>query len=159
MSLATRFGVTLSTALALTAGTGCSTIFEHCCQSFSLQSIPDGASYTLERSDGGDPISRGQTPASLHLPRGDGYFTPAKYVVHVSKEGYEPATVQLGSSINASYWANILMTPVVVGWPVVAMLIVDPITGAMWQIDVPTAIVLQKQPREPESASELPPHE
>ncbi|HXZ86238.1 MAG TPA: hypothetical protein VEI82_12190 [Myxococcota bacterium] len=159
MPLATRFGVGFSLALALAAATGCSTIFDHRSESFSLQSIPDGASYTLEKSGTGGPIARGETPASLHLRRGDGYFEPAKYVVHVWKDGYEPATVEIPTSINASYWANILMTPLLTPWPVVAMLIVDPITGAMWKIDPPTAITLQKKPKEPESASELPPHE
>ena len=36
--------------------------------------------------------------------------------------------------------------PILWPWPVVGMLIVDPLSGAMYDIDVPTAIVLRKQP-------------
>jgi hypothetical protein len=136
------------------AASGCATMFEHPYQSVSLQSIPDGASYELMRS--GDPtvIQQGATPASLHLKRGNGWFRSAKYTVHVWKDGYEPQTFEFPTSVNANYWWNLPMAIVVTGWPVVAMLIVDPLTGAMYDIDVPRAVVLAKKPAEPVAGPE-----
>jgi hypothetical protein len=135
----------LAAALAaLVLSTGCATMFEHRSKHFSLQSIPDGAEFELTKVGEPVPMRAGVTPASLTLRRGDGYFAPAHYVVHVHKDGYEPETVAFGTSINGNYWFNLLWFPLLTLWPPVAMLIVDPLTGAMYDIDVPPAIVLRK---------------
>ena len=139
---------------ALVLATGCATMYEHRSKHFSLQSIPDGAEYELTKVGEPEPMNTGVTPASLTLRRGDGYFVPAHYTVHVHKEGYEPETLTFGTRINGNYWFNLLWFPVLTPWPPIAMLIVDPLTGAMYDIDVPTAIVLRKRVE-----SGLSPHE
>ena len=146
-------------ALCLTAS-GCATMFEHPYQSVALESIPDGASYEVTRT--GDPtvVSHGITPAPLHLKRGAGWFQSAKYTVHVWKDGYEPQTLDVPTSVTANYWWNLPMGLLVTAWPVVAMLFVDPLTGSMYDLDVPRAIVLTKQPvppAEPTAAAQPPP--
>jgi hypothetical protein len=143
------------TALAaLLLATGCATIFEHRSKHFSLQSIPDGAEFELTKVGDSRPLQVGVTPASVTLRRGNGYFVPARYTVHVHKDGYEPETVAFGTSVTGNYWFNLLWLPILTLWPPIAMLIVDPLTGAMYDIDVPTAVVLRKQ-----VSAALPPNE
>jgi hypothetical protein len=137
----------IAVALAsLVLATGCATMYEHRSKHFSLQSIPDGAEFELTKLGESAPMKVGVTPASLTVRRGNGYFQPAHYSVHVHKEGYEPQTVDFGTSVNGNYWWNLLWFPFLEPWPVVAMLIVDPWTGAMYDIDIPTAVVLRKLP-------------
>jgi hypothetical protein len=146
----------LAAALAaLVLATGCASMFEHTRKEFSLQSIPDGAEFELTKLGNSVPTKVGVTPAALALPRGDGYFQPAHYRVHVHKEGYEPETLVFRTTTTANYWYNLLWLPILPPWPLVAMLIVDPLDGAMWELDVPTAIVLRKQVGQ----LELPPNE
>jgi len=130
---------------ALALATGCATMFEHRSKAVSLQSIPDGAEWELTREGDSSPIEVGVTPATLRLVRGNGYFQPAHYSVHVHKEGFEPETVVFQTSIAGNYWFNLLWLPVITLWPPISMLIVDPLTGAMWDPEVPRAVVLRKQ--------------
>lgn len=133
-------------ALALLAS-GCGTISIHPRLSFSLESIPDNASFELrEAHDAGQVIKQGTTPAPLSLHRGYGYFQAARYSVIVSKEGYESQTVELTPSVSGWYWANLLWTPLITPWPIVGMLIVDQLNGAMWDIDVPRVVTLEQSP-------------
>jgi hypothetical protein len=67
------------------------------------------------------------------LDSGHGYFTRARYTVTASKDGYTPAMTPLQTSINPWYWGNIVIGGLI------GILIVDPITGAMFEIDSPMA--------------------
>lgn len=127
-------------------------MYEHRSKHFALESIPDGAEFELTKSGESQPMYVGVTPAPITLRRGDGYFVPAHYSVHVHKDGYEPQTVEFGTSTTANYWWNLAWFPLLTPWPPIAMLVVDPLTGAMYDLDVPTAIVLRKQ-------AALPPNE
>jgi hypothetical protein len=131
-------------ALALLAS-GCGTISIHPRLSFSLQSIPDNASFELREAHHPDEvIKQGTTPAPFSLQRGYGYFRAARYSVVVSKEGYESQAVEFTPSVSGWYWANLLWTPLLPPWPIVGMLIVDPLNGAMWDIDIPRVVMLEK---------------
>ena len=140
--------------LALLAS-GCATISIHPRLSFSLQSIPDNATFELrEAHDPNEVIKQGTTPAPLSLDRGHGYFRASRYSVIVRKEGYESQNVEFSPSVSGWYWANLLWTPLLTPWPIIGMLIVDPWDGAMWEIDVPRVVTLEKS-ASPEAA--LPP--
>ena len=74
----------------------------------------------------------GTSPATAMLESGNGYFTSAKYTVTATKDGYASNTYPIQSSLDGWYWGNILFGGLI------GMLIVDPITGAMYQIDTPS---------------------
>jgi hypothetical protein len=93
-------GVTL--ALALCAGAaGCATITRGTAQDFTVESEPVGAS--VQTSNGFQCAS---TPCTFHMPRKDGF------TVTVSKEGYEPGTATVTSSMSggggAGFAGNII---------------------------------------------------
>ena len=123
-------------------------MFEHGYKRVSLETIPSGANFELFQEGRTDPLTSGVTPAPLVLKRGAGWFVPARYSVHVWKDGYEPVDVSFRPTTSANYWYNLLWFPVITGWPPVAMLIVDPLTGAMYDPDVPRVIELGRTPRE-----------
>lgn len=140
-------------ALALLA-TGCGTIVVHSTKTFSLESIPDNAHFELrEAHSRGAIIERGTTPAPMRLQRGHGYFEASQYSVVVSKEGYETKTVEFEPSVSGWYWGNLPMALLLTPWPIVGMLVVDPLNGAMWEIDVPRVVMLEKTPAPPAPAS------
>lgn len=71
----------------------------------------------------------GQAPATTILPASEGYFTRARYEIKVSKPGYGSSTSSLVSSIDPWYWGNIIFGGLI------GLLIVDPLTGAMFELD------------------------
>ena len=70
----------------------------------------------------------GTTPMTVTLKRGAGYFKAESYTVKVSKEGYTPKDITVTGSVNGWYVANILFGGLI------GLLIVDPITGAMYDL-------------------------
>ena len=124
---------------------GCATMSVHPGLAFSLESIPDNATYELrEAHDPDQVIQQGTTPAPLNLERGYGYFRAARYFAIVRKEGYKPQSVEFTPSVSGWYWANLLWTPLLTPWPIIGMLVVDPLNGSMWEIEVPRAVMLEK---------------
>ena len=68
------------------------------------------------------------TPATVTLDSSAGYFKGEAYTITFSKEGYMNQTVTLNSSIDGWYWGNIVFGGLL------GMLIVDPATGAMYNL-------------------------
>lgn len=120
--------------LAFAGLCGCATAMNKTEVSFTLRSLPDGAHYeVLDTASPGTPPRTGTTPFPLFLPRGDGYFTPAKYSITVAKDGYESRTIELRSYVSGWWFVNLLFLPP--GW--FAMAFIDPLNGAMWGFDTP----------------------
>jgi hypothetical protein len=67
------------------------------------------------------------------LNRGAGYFKPQSYTITVAKPGYEARTINLRHTMSGWYFAN-----VVIGGAL-GMLIIDPLTGAMYRLS-PNAV-------------------
>jgi hypothetical protein len=125
------FGVsTLSVAVLLS--TGCASIVSKSKYPVAITTEPAGAKIEIKDQDGVVRFA-GTSPATAILDAGNGYFTRARYTVSASKEGYNPAILPLQNSIDGWYWGNILFGGLI------GLLIVDPITGAMFQIDHPVA--------------------
>ena len=74
-------------------------------------------------------IYSGQTPASLKLKAGSGFFGKAHYQVTFTKDGYQSKTVPIVFKLDGWYFGNILIGGLI------GMLIVDPATGAMYKLD------------------------
>jgi len=118
----------------LVALCGCASAMNTSSVSFTLRSVPDGAHFEVrDAASPESPPREGTTPSPLYLPRGAGYFTPAKYSITVSKEGYESRTVELDSYVSGWWFVNLLFLPP--GW--LAMAFVDPVDGSMWTIVPP----------------------
>lgn len=96
-------------------------------QTMTFQSTPEYSNITI-LNRAGSKIHVGQSPVTVNLKRGAGFFKPEKYQVTFEKEGYESKTITVSSSINGWYVGNILFG----GW--IGLLIVDPATGAMYTL-------------------------
>lgn len=109
---------------------GCAFIISKDSQDISVNSDPVGAKVTVATT-GGVVVFEGTTPASVKLKRKN------KYTVTVNMEGYLEKTIQIDQSINPMVIGNLLCG----GIP---GLVVDGITGAMWNLE-PEQIVITLQ--------------
>jgi hypothetical protein len=93
-----------------------------------LQSEPSGAS--IEVSDRRNKIIlTTQCPDSIVVKSGAGYFKRSDYTVTANTPGYLPATERIEFEVDKKYYLNFFTS----FFMPVAFLIIDPITGAMWQ--------------------------
>lgn len=116
------------TMLALSVGlTGCASIVGDTQHPVTVMSSPDGAKFEV-RNENGVVVHRGSTPASVSLKGGDGYFDGETYTIKFTKPGHEEQVVTVESSVYGWYWGNILFGGLI------GMLIVDPLTGAMYTL-------------------------
>jgi hypothetical protein len=114
--------------LVMLTGSGCATIITGSKGSVEIASNPSGASISIDDSKG-KTIYEGQTPTVVTLKKGAGYFKAQNYVVTFEKPGYKTQTAKITQGLSGWYWGNILFGGLI------GMLIVDPITGAMYTLD------------------------
>lgn len=115
---------------------GCASIFSNSAVPVFIDSQPPKAAFVIKNFNGVE-IARGETPATIILETGAGYFKGAAYTVQFTKPGYEPFSYGLYSRINEWYFTNIN----VVG------LAIDPATGAMWKLPQELTAKLAPLPR------------
>jgi hypothetical protein len=106
---------------------GCATILSHGNKTLPIISNPEGANVEIKDSRMDKIISKNTTPFQATFERGDGYFLKKKYILDLSKEGYISEKVEVSPSFNFLYIGNILFGGLI------GILIVDPLTGDMWQ--------------------------
>ncbi|MCY1294578.1 hypothetical protein D9M70_438790 [compost metagenome] len=116
----------LAASIALLT-TGCASIVSDKVHPVNITSSPAGAHFEIKNEDG-VMVHNGVTPAVVQLPSGAGYFDGAEYFITLKKDGYQDQQVHLDSGINGWYWGNLLFGGVI------GMLIVDPSTGAMYDL-------------------------
>lgn len=121
--------------VSLVALTGCASIVSDSKYPVSLSSDPSGAKVTVIDSNN-RVIFSGTTPTSVVLEAGAGFFTKASYTITFEKEGYESSIYTLTSSLDGWYWGNLLVGGLL------GMVIIDPLTGAMWKVDPSVAVEL-----------------
>lgn len=107
--------------------TGCASIISDHNWPVAVTSTPDHAEYSI-KNKAGKTVATGTTPNTVILPSAEGYGRGETYTIGFTKDGYAPNDVVLDSSINGWYLCNILFGGIV------GLLIVDPITGAMWKL-------------------------
>jgi hypothetical protein len=105
---------------------GCCSIIATSHKTIQVTSNPSGADVKIFDWNG-QQVSSGKAPFTVTLKRGNAYFKPAKYEFKASLPGQPVRVVGFKSGINPWYWGNILLGGLI------GMLIVDPITGAMWE--------------------------
>jgi hypothetical protein len=95
----------------------------------AITSNPTGAKVVVS-NPAGKVLHEGNTPTSVILPASAGPYKAASYSLAFSKKGYAPKTMVLKAGVNPWYAGNIPMPGGSVG-----LLIIDPLTGAMWKLD------------------------
>jgi len=133
-----KFFTTLG-AGAVVALSGCASIVSDSSYPVNISSTPDQASYEIVDFKG-VTVQRGTTPATVTLKSGSGSYSSARYTVKFQKEGFAEQTVQLNSSLDGWYFGNIIFGGLI------GMLIVDPITGAMWKLPESATVSLNQSP-------------
>jgi hypothetical protein len=116
----------------------CATIFGKSSYPVSINSNPSGATVSITDKKSKE-VYRGQTPATVTLKSGAGFFSKAEYQVKISSPGYAEQIIPVNFKLNGWYFGNLLIGGVL------GMLIIDPATGAMWKLDTdPISVQLRK---------------
>lgn len=119
-----------ASALAVLAAlfSGCASIVSKSQYPVAIKTSPSGANFTI-RNKSGVIVHRGKTPQTVTLDAGDGYFSGATYTVDFKKANYESTSTIIDSSVDGWYSVGNILFGGIIGW-----LIVDPATGAMWEL-------------------------
>ena len=107
----------------------CATIVYGDTQDIPVNTDPPGATVIIKNKYGNE-VGKFTTPCFLRLKKDDGFFSGNDYTFVFEKEGYESRSIFITSSVRPSYLLGNLgfyiFAPI--GW-----LIVDPLSGAMWE--------------------------
>ena len=106
---------------------GCATIISGTSDTVTVKSAPEGAQISITNR-AGEKIHTGTTPATVTLKRGAGYFKSEAYQIVIEKDGFKPYQFVLAGQVSGWYVANILFGGLI------GLLVVDPITGAMYRL-------------------------
>ncbi|MEC3965254.1 hypothetical protein [Flagellimonas halotolerans] len=106
----------------------CASIVSKGSYPISINSAPSEAKIVIKDKKGIEIFS-GQTPATLKLKAGSGFFGKARYQVTFSKAGYDTKTVPVDFKLDGWYFGNLLLGGLI------GMLIIDPATGAMYKLE------------------------
>lgn len=123
------FGLVLVLFLILLCS--CASIVSDSKYPVNITSIPEGATFKVLNRQG-KLITSGKTPTIIMLKSGAGYFKNAKYKVIFEKSGYTSTTSDIEAYLDSWYIGNIIFfgSDLFLGF-----LVIDPLTGAMWQLD------------------------
>ena len=124
-------------ALALTTCASCASIVSKSKYPVSIQSEPAGLEF------------KGRTPQIVTLDAHKGFFQRAKYVLRSTGTPGTPIEARLDASLDPWYFGNIIFGGLI------GILIVDPLTGAMWKL--PDDFVLRASGLEAEVAERAAP--
>jgi hypothetical protein len=106
----------------------CASIVSKSTYPLSINSSPSNAKVSITDKKGKE-IYLGNTPATVKLKAGAGFFSKAEYQVKFSSPGYDDKIVPITFKLDGWYFGNLLLGGVL------GMLIIDPATGAMWKIE------------------------
>jgi hypothetical protein len=119
--------ITLLGLILFLLSTSCATIVSTSHYPVSIKSSPEESDITIIDRNGQEVFS-GRTPTLVELDASAGFFKPANYVIKFKKEGYQNTTAFINSTLDGWYWGNFIFAGLI------GFLIVDPATGAMFQI-------------------------
>jgi hypothetical protein len=118
----------LGLLLLLTSITSCASIISKSSYPVTISSNPSRAQIEVVNG-AGKSIFHGETPTTLTLKAGDGYFRGEDYTVTFTQDDYTSHSAKIRRGIDGWYLAGNLVVGGIIGW-----FIVDPITGAMWTL-------------------------
>ncbi|MBK0063566.1 MULTISPECIES: hypothetical protein [unclassified Acinetobacter] len=126
--------------------TGCASIISGSTQTMTIKSVPDSAQIKIINKSG-EAVHQGETPLTVTLKRGAGYFKPQSYTVTFNKAGYQAKTVQIQATVNGWYFGNILLGGIL------GLLVIDPAKGAMYRLNPNDVNVVLDQEQSSEANS------
>lgn len=115
---------------------GCATVVNGQSDTIRLTSSPHADFVVRDKEQ--KVVTRGTTPANINVDRKSGYFSGEKYTVDFSKAEYEPKSTVIDSKLSPYYFLNIIIG----GIP--GLLIIDPLTGGMWDFQESSDTALTK---------------
>jgi len=119
--------LTVAALAACSTMSGCATIVHGGPRAISVASAPVGAKVSIyDRSD--TLVMTNTTPFIAQLPTKYGYFKSQSYRLVFEMPAHATAEVNLTSSVSGWYFANLVFGGAI------GMLIVDPLTGAMFNL-------------------------
>ena len=118
---------------------GCATVMRDSSQVIPIQANIDNVDIEITNSDGA-VVYTGKTPTTVWLKTAKkGYFSPEKYYVKASKNGYVTQYTTIDWHISNWYWFGNLIFGYIAGW-----FFVDPLTGKMYYLDDIATIQMPK---------------
>ncbi len=112
---------------AFTAVSGCASIVHSGPRAVPVASSPPGAKVSIyDRSN--RLVMTNTTPFVAQLPVKFGYFKSQNYRLDFELPGHSPVSVNLDSKVSGWYFGNLVFGGLI------GMLIVDPLTGAMFNL-------------------------
>lgn len=111
--------------------TSCASIISSSSWPLTVKSNPVGAKLQITNRQG-ISVFNGQTPATISLKSGSGFFTSESYLVKLTLDGYTEKTIPVRCTLNGWYFGNIVFGGLI------GLLIVDPVTGAMYRLETNT---------------------
>jgi len=106
----------------------CASIVSKSTYPVTVTSNPSGCLVAVKNSEG-EVIHQATTPTTLTLKSSAGYFRPASYTFEFTKKGGVKQIVPVNATMNGWYIGNIVFGGLI------GLVIVDPLTGAMWKLD------------------------
>lgn len=116
--------------------TACASIVSDSDYPVVINSSPPEASFTIKNRDG-SIVHAGKTPYTVTLPAGSSYFRGERYVLEFKSDGYSDQMWILNSKLDGWYIGNLLLGGIL------GLLVVDPITGAMFELPKRVDVHLQ----------------
>ena len=103
-----------------------------------VKSKPEHVNFAIEKITTGEKIFEGETPTTVVLKAGDGYFKKSVYnVIFYKANGEKAKEIRLEPSVDGWYVGNILFGGLI------GILIVDPLTGTMWKLPDEVSVDLE----------------
>lgn len=116
------------TVVMLVSLTSCATIVSDSKYPVTITSDPNEAKITITDTNN-RVVYQGKTPTVVSLEADNGFFKKASYTIKFEKAGFDDSIYTLSSTLDGWYWGNLLIGGVL------GMVIIDPLTGAMWKLD------------------------
>lgn len=115
--------------LAMMVCPGCASIICSSEKTVNIDSSPTGADFDI-KDPSGKVIIKDVTPTNVTLKRGRGWFQSGDYTISFEKEGYQNLTTNVNQGLETGWYigGNIVFGGLI------GLVIVDPLTGAMWNI-------------------------
>jgi hypothetical protein len=108
--------------------TNCASIVSKSSYPVTINSNPQGLSFVVTDVKTNSVISTGKSPQQVTLKASAGYFKPATYRIDVKKGSRVTASQEITATLDGWFFGNILLGGLI------GMLIVDPLTGAMYKL-------------------------
>ena len=106
---------------------GCASIVSRNKWPLAIDTKPEGIHVSIINKKGNEVFS-GRTPAVTELKSGSGFFVKERYTVVLTHKNGEKRKINVECTINGWYFGNIVFGGLI------GLLIVDPVTGAMYKL-------------------------